>query len=196
MQNIIAYSREHPNLNVPQALDSLVHEYQINQNQMPQFSPMPSQQSQMLLQQMQQQAKGMPNGPMMAQRQGSEGFMNMSPAMQAGMLPGNMGNMANGSPHLSSGPNPMVLNAGNLIGNANLSSPAQAHMAPPMVTQHSQQGNAVSSNSSPNVTAKRRRSTAAGIKGEDHDGVEVNGAGTAKVKPSPRMSNSKRAKQG
>jgi hypothetical protein len=192
MQGIIAYSREHPNLNVPQALDALVQETHLKLNSpMHQFSQMPSHQNQMLFQQMQQQAKGMANGPMMAQRQGSEGFLNMSPAMQAGMLPGNM---VNGSPHLSSGTNPLGLNAGNLIGNANSSSPAQTHMAPPMATQQSQQGNAASAKSSPNVTAKRRRSAAAGIKGEDHDG-EVNGAGAAKVKPSPRMGTSKRAKQ-
>jgi hypothetical protein len=198
MQNIIAYSKEHPNMNVPQALNSLVQEYQMNPNNpmQQQLSQMPLQQNQMLLQQMQQQAKSMSNGPMMAQLQGSEGFLNMSPAMQAGMLPGNLGNMANGSPHLSSGTNPIGLNSGTVVGNTNLSSPAQTHMAPPMVTQQSQQGAAASAKSSPNVTAKRRRSTAAGIKGEDHDGVEVNGAGAAKVKPSPRMSNSKRAKQG
>jgi hypothetical protein len=192
MQEIIAYSKEHPNLNVKQALDSLVQAFQTQNMQMSQMSQMSQmhpgnlQNQALLMQQMQQMQQGKigPNGPMMGQRHGSEAFMNMSPAMQAGMLP------ANGSPHLSTGPNPMGIN------NANTSSPAQVHMAPPMVTQQSQQGNAVSNNTSPNVSGKRRRSTAAGIKGED-EGGEANGIGIPKVKPSPRMgSNSKRVKQG
>jgi hypothetical protein len=59
-------------------------------------------------------------------------------------------------------------------------------MSVPMVTQHSQPGSASgpSTNTSPNLQNKRRRSTAPGIKEE---GLDVNGL-SKKVKPSPQMS--------
>jgi len=100
--------------------------------------------------------------------------MAMSPAMQPGMLP----NAANGSPHLSAGGNPL----------AHTQSPVPQHMAPPMQAQQSQQGSTTgaSSNTSPNITNKRRRSTHAKAKGDD-DGTEVNGTVTKKVKPSSQM---------
>jgi hypothetical protein len=98
-------------------------------------------------------------------------FMAMSPAMQNNLIQGGVG-----SPHMSSG----------TLGHT--PSPGQAHMAPPMMTQHSQQGNAAASTNTSPAAGKRRRSTAP-IKDEDN----VNGT---KVKQSPRMgNNSKRAKQ-
>src|ERR1700712_3152860 len=101
MQEIIAYSKDHPDLNVKQALDSLVQAFQTNNLQMSQMPQGNLQNQALMMQQMQQMQQGKgPNGPMMGQRHGSEAFMNMSPALQAGMLP------ANGSPHLSTGPNP------------------------------------------------------------------------------------------
>jgi hypothetical protein len=187
MQEIMHYSKEHSNLSVPQALEALVQSYQSQPNQLQQLA----QGNPALLQQM-QQGNRTPNGPMMGQRQGSEAFANMSPAMQSGLLP-----HANGSPHFSAGNNPMALQAAGLVGNAHTPSPGQAHMPAPMVAQQSQQGSATgaSANTSPNVSTKRRRSTAAGVKNEvDDPSGEVNGAGANKIKPSPRMGGTKRVK--
>lgn len=137
-----------------------------------------------LMQQMQMQqhaaAGRLANGPM------------MSPAMQHGLLPNAAGN---GSPHLSSMPNPMAMNAANMVGNPHTPSPGQSSMAPPMVAQQSHTGSVpgASANSSPGVSGKRRRSTAP-VKNED-DG-DVNGTTLKKIKPSPQISNSKRGKQG
>ncbi|KIW01195.1 uncharacterized protein PV09_07244 [Verruconis gallopava] len=75
-------------------------------------------------------------------------------------------------------------------------SPHQNNMAPPMQPSMSQTSHHSGSNTSPNVGGgnKRRRSTAAGVKGEE----DVNGGAAPKVKQSPRMTsgtnNNKRMK--
>jgi hypothetical protein len=167
MQDVIAFVKENPGVTIDQALVSLTQSFQqqLGQNPNQQGQPNPA-----LVQQMQQGR--MMNGPMMA----------MSPAMQNSLLPGGVG-----SPHMGT-PNPM--NAA-LLGNH--SSPAQQQVAPPMISQASQQGNAPASTNTSPAGGKRRRSVVPGIKDEDNG---ANGTGAAKVKASPRMSNNaKRAKQ-
>lgn len=119
-----------------------------------------------------------PNGtPRMMKMGAPAGFVNSSPGMTHMNLPMQNGVM-NGSPHFNHTAIPGMQGQ---MGMAN-SSPAQSHMAPPMVPQHSQQGTnstAASADTSPQVSNKRRRST---VKAEE-DG----GGGDAKVKPSPRM---------
>jgi hypothetical protein len=169
MNDLILHAREHPEQPIQQSLGSVLESYS---KQTPGQQQKP--QNPALLQMQQHAMNRMPNGPMMSQQGGTEGFMAMSPAMQPNML-------ANGSPHLGGGPHAMGI----------VQSPAPAHMAPPMVAQKSQQGSASgrSTNTSPSMQGKRRRSTAP-IKNEDG---EVNGAVGKKVKPSPQMN--KRAKQ-
>jgi hypothetical protein len=78
-------------------------------------------------------------------------------------------------------------------GSPHLGSPAQNHLAGPvaMVHQQSQQGSnlsgsqVTSANTSPNVTNKRRRASV--VKTEDDGGPEVNGTGSNKVRPSPKV---------
>jgi hypothetical protein len=166
MNDLISHARDHPELNIQQLLGSVLKTYEQGPGQQKPQNPT-------LLQMQQQAMNRMPNGPMMGQQAGNEGFMAMSPGMQQNMLP-------NGSPHLG-GPHPMGI----------AQSPAPTHMAPPMVAQQSQQGSASgrSTNTSPSMQGKRRRSTAQ-IKNEDG---EINGAVGKKVKPSPQMN--KRAKQ-
>lgn len=126
----------------------------------------------------QQPVNGTPRMMRLQQGQPSApGYMNSSPNVSHMSLPMQNGAM-NGSPHFAN------INAPGMppqMGMA-MSSPAQAHMAPPMMLQHSQQGtnsSTVSADTSPQVNNKRRRST---VKMEE-DG----GGGEGKVKPSPRI---------
>jgi hypothetical protein len=162
MQDIIVHSKENEYMPANQAMASLVHTWSAE-------IPRPA-------------MAQMPNGPMMGQRHASENFT-MSPHMHANMVAN-----ANGSPHLQGG-NPMA----GMVGLAGPQGQAQQHMAPQMVGQLSQQGSAGtgnSSNTSPSLNNKRRRSTAP-IKAEDG---EMNGSQTGKkVKQSPQV-NSKKLK--
>lgn len=210
MKDLMYYSQEHPDLPVPLALERLVLSYK--QNPPPNMQNLNPQQfaaQQHFLQQNPQMSVMPPNGaqppgsrtpnaPMPARPpgmvgpvQGMDQFGTMSPAMQNSLLPG----VANGSPHIAGGIN---------LGQTHTPSPAQAHMAPPMVPQASQagstaSGSGVSQNTSPNQSNKRRRSTVAALKDDDAGGGEVNGAaggGGQKVKPSPRLGGNKRIKGG
>jgi hypothetical protein len=171
MSDLISHASQHPELSINQALSTILEAY----NKQPQGQPRPTNPA--LLQMQQQGMNRMPNGPMMAQQSGAEGFLAMSPAMQATML-------SNGSPHLAGVANPMGM----------VQSPAQSHMAPPMTAQQSQQGSnsGPSTNSSPHLQSKRRRSTAQ-VKAED--GSDPNGTGGKKVKQSPHIGGNKRVKQ-
>ncbi|KAF2866191.1 LIM-domain binding protein-domain-containing protein [Massariosphaeria phaeospora] len=117
------------------------------------------------LSQMQQPSQGLPPGGRTPSAPGQPGLppnhQFMSPAMQHSLLPTAP---MNGSPHL--------------MQQSHTPSPA-SH---PMVAHHSQSSNTASVNTSPNVSNKRRRSTA---KMEPDDGGEVNGA--IKVKQSPKV---------
>jgi len=198
MKDLIYYSQEHPDSSINAAKEKLVMTYR--QSPAPIMNP-----QQFATQQFMQQNAQMglppngvqppgsrtPNQPMPGRPPGIvENFVNMSPAMQNSLLPGVA---PNGSPHITgpSGLNPA-------LGQTHTPSP---HMAPPMMPQASQpgstaSGSGVSQNTSPNQTNKRRRSTVAGMKGEDDGGGEVNGTpgGQSKVKPSPRLAVSKRIK--
>jgi hypothetical protein len=181
MQELISYSKENPALPFSEVMDSLVQSMKTQNISQGAAMQMQSAAQAAMMQQMQQVAAGrLVNGP-----------MNMSPAMQQGLLPNVVGN---GSPHLSSMPNPMAMNAANMAGNPHTPSPGQPNMAPQMVAQQSLTGSVpgASANSSPGVSGKRRRSTAP-VKAED-DG-DMNGSTLKKIKPSPQLSN-KRGKQG
>lgn len=189
MQDLMDFSKEHPELRVSDALDRLVQSYQsANAQSAANFA-----QNQMNVNGVaNSNFPGGPAGNNMMQAGGRSAnlqrpdgtWATMSPAMQPSFLPGNQ---ANGSPHLSTGSNTLSMNT-------HTPSPHQSNMAPPMAPQLSQQGSAAgaSANTSPNVSGKRRRSTVQGVKAEDGDGV-VNGAGP-KVKQSPRMGGNKRMK--
>jgi hypothetical protein len=176
MSSLMAHYQENPQLNPPQAMHNWVSTMasntalqQQNANQM-QGGNMP--QNPMIQQGMAPQQQGTPQGARTPSSTGQLGVQPnhqfMSPAMVAGVLPN--GSM-NGSPHL--------------MQQTHTPSPA-SH---PMVTQHSQSSNTASVNTSPNVSNKRRRSTA---KVENDGDGEMNGL--PKVKPSPRMGGNKRVK--
>lgn len=116
----------------------------------------------------------------------SPSVSNLNLPMQNGM------SGINGSPHIANNPG---LAPNMNMPNSHTPSPHQSNMAaPPMVLQHSQQGtnsSAASANTSPNVNAKRRRST---VKLEGEDGGADGSQGANRVKPSPRMP--KKAKPG
>lgn len=208
MKDLMYYSQEHPDLGVETSLDRLVMSYKQNPvASMQNLNPQQLAAQQQFLQQ-NPQLMGMPpngaqppgsrtpNAPMPTRPPGMENFVNMSPAMQNSLLPSVA---ANGSPHITgpSGLNPSLVQT-------HTPSPAQAHMAPPMVPQASQagstaSGSGVSQNTSPNQSNKRRRSTVQGVMKDDDGGGEVNGApvgggGAQKVKPSPRIGGNKRIK--
>ena len=166
MTNLMAHSQEHQNLTPNQALSSWVDVMSAN-------SAMAQQQGAGNPMQRGQNPQGMPNQqqqilppgartPSGTGQPGAPQFM--SPAMQNSLLP----NAVNGSPHLMQHHTP---------------SPASHAMA----AQHSQQGTnssaTASVNTSPNVSQKRRRSTAK--MDPDDDGIN----GVQKVKPSPRVQN-------
>jgi hypothetical protein len=177
MTSLMAHYQENPQLNPPQAMHNWVSTMasnpalqQQNANQM-QGGLMS--QNPMIQQGMVPQQQGTPQGARTPSNTAQLGIQPnhqfMSPAMAAGILPPN-GSM-NGSPHL--------------MQQSHTPSPA-SHT---MVAQHSQSSNTASVNTSPNVSNKRRRSTA---KVElDGDG-EMNGV--SKVRPSPRIGGNKRVK--
>jgi hypothetical protein len=179
MVDFISFFKENPAQPLSELMDSLVQTMK-TQNLAQGNMQMQGAAHVAMMQQMQQADGRLANGP-----------MNMSPAMQHGLLP-NMA--ANGSPHLSSMPNPMAMNAANMAANPHTPSPGQSNMAPPMTAQQSLTGSVpgASANSSPGVSGKRRRSTAP-VKNED-DG-DINGTTLKKIKPSPQLA-SKRGKQG
>lgn len=174
MTSLMVHYQEHSQLNPSQAMHDWVammdanpamqqhNVYHMSGGNMPQ-NPMISQGM---------APQGTPQGSRTPSHTGQLGLQPnhqfMSPAMVAGVLPN--GSM-NGSPHL------MQQN--------HTPSPASN----PMVAQHSQASNTASVNTSPNVSNKRRRSTAK---------IEVDGDGEMsslpKVKPSPRMGGNKRVK--
>jgi hypothetical protein len=197
MQDLMHYSKEHPELSVRDALDTLVQSYPANSATMAnlnatnfginQTNGLGMQQPGIPFQQGFNPGARAPSvqGGMPGRMANPDGsFMTMSPAMQHSLLPGAQ---ANGSPHLTSGGTPISLGSG-MVGNAHTPSPHQSAMAPPMAPQLSQQGSATgaSANTSPNVSGKRRRSTVQGVKNEGDDPSGINGAGS-KVKQSPRM---------
>ncbi|KAH7117086.1 LIM-domain binding protein-domain-containing protein, partial [Dendryphion nanum] len=165
MTNLIAYYQENPQFNPPQA--------------------------------MVQWNNAMSNSPALAQQ--SQGIMGMQPPQQ-GMQPGARTPSGPGQPVGPQFMSPAMANSsllqnGSLTGSPHLMN--QSHTPSPashaMVAQHSQQGSSASVNTSPNVSNKRRRSTAK-IEGDDGGGVEMNGV--QKVKQSPRVGGNKRIKGG
>jgi hypothetical protein len=206
MKDLMYFAQDNPKLSVSEAMRTLVQKYKAEQQSFPnqmnamqqqfmqqqqqgqgQVSMRPGAQNHAAIQQLQQQQQQQqqqqgartPNAP------GMQGQF-MSPAMANSLLPGV--NQANGSPHMGHGQNPLMNAA--LQGNTHTPSPAQSHMAPPMVPQQSQPGSTsgASSNTSPNNRNKRRRSTAIGVKDEDGGGQPNGTTGAAKMKASPRMS--------
>ena len=134
---------------------------------------------QMVQQQAVQQGQNMPPGVRTPSGTGPPGAASNHPYMSPAMANLGLPNAINGSPHL------MQQN--------HTPSPAGGHT---MVSQHSQQGTnssvTASTNTSPNVTNKRRRSTVK-VDG-DEGGADVNGAPAGKVKQSPRVGGNKRVK--
>ena len=171
MTNLIQYYQENPQFNPPQAM--------LQWNNLMSNNAALAQQNQgnihlgnMGMQPPQahmQPGARTPSGP---GQPGGPQFMSPSPAMSNNMLPNGA---LTGSPHL--------------MNQSHTPSPA-SH---PMVAQHSQQGSSASVNTSPNVSNKRRRSTAK-IEGDDGGGAEVNG--NQKIKQSPRPGTNKRVKGG
>jgi hypothetical protein len=175
MSSLLAYYNAHEELTPGQAM------VQWN-TMMSNANPAMAQQNQM---RMQQQAGNMPPGQ-----------MHQPP--QPGMPPGARTPQSMGQPGLP--PNQQFMSpamAHSLLPNGNMSSPhmMQSHTpspaSHPMVHQASQGGSSASQNTSPNMTNKRRRSTAK-IDGDDGGGPDVNGV--PKVKQSPRVGGNKRAK--
>ena len=175
----MAHYQENPNLNPPQAMLNWVNlmssnpaMQQQNAGQM-QGGNMP--QNPMMQQGIPSQQQQLPPGARTPSGMGQPGIAQnhqfMSPAMANSLLPGAT---MNGSPHL--------------MHQTHTPSPA-SHASHAMVAQHSQSSNTASVNTSPNVTNKRRRSTA---KVEDDGGGDMNGV--PKVKPSPRIGGNKRIK--
>ena len=164
MTPLIQYSQSHPAITPREALELMVKEN--------------AQRALQLNSQMASMAQGNLNAPMQMSGQRTPGLNGpnqfASPALAHLSLP-----TGQGSPH-----------PGGLV---HTPSPAQNHLAGPvaMVHQQSQQGSnlsgsqVTSANTSPNVTNKRRR---ASVKMEDDGGgPEVNGTGSNKVKPSPKV---------
>lgn len=168
MSDLIYHASEQRDVPITQVIGNILQNWEEQARSLEQSNPLTQQQlmQQMQLQQQQLQQQQRPmghqmglSGPMATNAAGG-GFM-MSPHLNANMI-------ANGSPHLGV----------NHLGMGN--SPAQSHMAQGNSSDHS-------TNTSPNMQGKRRRSTAAGVKAED--GSDVNGA--KKVKPSPQPKNRK-----
>jgi hypothetical protein len=176
MSDLMGYSQE-TKTRPSQALESLVAQYEReppNQQGNPQIN-LP------------------PNGIPVGNRTPSMGNLPMpnnagqphqfsSPAMSNLNAP-----MMNGSPHISNHPG---LAPNMNMPNSHTPSPHQSNMAAPtMMPQHSQQGtnsSAASTNTSPNVNNKRRRSTVK-MEGDEGGGEGGPAAGANRVKPSPRM---------
>jgi hypothetical protein len=159
MTPLIQYSQNHPTITPREALEQMVKENAMRTSQMVSM------------------AQGNLNAPMQMSGQRTPGLNGpnqfASPALAHLGLPAGQG-----SPRLG--------------GPVHTPSPAQNHLAGPvaMVHQQSQQGSnlsgsqVTSANTSPNVNKRRRAS----VKMEDDGGgAEVNGTGSAKVKPSPKV---------
>ena len=143
-----------------------------------------------------------PNGVPVGNRTPSMQHMQMpnqqfsSPNVSNLNLPMQNGIPMNGSPQIANNPglNPGLAPNMNMP-NSHSPSPHQGNMAaPPMMPQHSQQGtnsSAASTNTSPNVNNKRRRST---VKMEGDEGGGETNVAANRVKPSPRLP--KKAKPG
>jgi hypothetical protein len=178
MTNLMVHYQDNNNMSPAQAMNSWVNQMsgtlgqQQNAGNAMQGGNMP-QNMQLLQQSMQQPQSNMPPGARTPQGVGPGGQPShqfMSPAMQNSLLP----NAAlNGSPHL--------------MQQGHTPSPSSV----PMGVSLSQQGSSATAsvNTSPNVSNKRRRSTAK-IDNDEGGGLAVNGA--SKTKPSPRIP--KRAK--
>lgn len=161
MTPLIQYSQSHPTITPQQALEKMVHENTMRASQMASM------------------AQGNLNAPIPMAGQRTPGLNGASqfasPALAHLGLP-----TGQGSPHLS--------------GPGHTPSPAQNHMAGPvaMVHQQSQQGSnlsgsqVTSANTSPSVQNKRRRASAVKLE-DDGGGVEVNGTGANRVRPSPKI---------
>jgi hypothetical protein len=178
MENLFQYSQQNPQLSASDALRQLVNTFQnMTQNQV-NFAAMQQQNLNLMNQPPAGQRTPGYNGPNqfaspagnymnlpMSNNSGSPATMTMSPAMQNHVLQNHL--QQQGQPPTSVG----------------------------MVAQQSQQGTntsvgtgsqGTSTNASPNLTNKRRRTSAVKVEGEDAGGgAEINGAGT-KVKASPR----------
>jgi len=163
MQTLFQFSQQNPQYTPPEALRHLVNQFQ-SQNAGLGFA-----QGQMNPALQQGQAQRTPN------LNGPSQFASPSVA--------HLGLPAQGSPHIPGSAHP---------------SPAQTHLAGPtgMVAPQNQPGanaagNQTSTNTSPNVSNKRRRASTVKIEGDDGGGAtEVNGTGApgaAKVKASPRV---------
>jgi hypothetical protein len=171
MTDLLAHYQENPQYTPVQALDNWVTIANMNNPHVAQQLG----QQQNALNQMQGMRNpgqaGLPPGARTPSGPGQPGPHFMSPAMANNLLPTGV----NGSPHLMQQHH----------------TPSPASHA--MVTAHSQQGTnssaAGSVNTSPNVTNKRRRSTAK--MEQDDGGGDMNGA---KVKQSPRVGGNKRVK--
>lgn len=172
MTSLMAHYQENPTLNPAQAMNSWVNQTSSSGlgQQQNAGNPMQGGNMQMMQPNMQQSQNNMPPGARTPSGPGGPGGQAsfMSPAMQNQLLP----NAAmNGSPHL--------------MQQGHTPSPSSV----PMGVSLSQQGSSATAsvNTSPNVSNKRRRSTA---KMDTDDGAAVNG--NSKTKPSPRIP--KRAK--
>jgi len=186
MSSLLAYYNSHEELTPAQAM---VQWNTVMTNNNPAMAQQQQQQQQNLAQQnalRMQQAGNMQPGQVMQQ------------TPPQGMPPGARTPQNMGQPGLP--PNQQFMSpamANSLLPNGNMSSPhmMQSHTPSPashaMVHQVSQGGSSASQNTSPNMTNKRRRSTAK-IDGDDGGGPDVNGA--PKVKQSPRVGGNKRAK--
>lgn len=197
MQELMAYSQQHPNLYPSQAISSLVN--RLSQPGFPQQQLPPNQQQQ------QQQGNPPPNSTQHIQQQAlqqqqQQQQQNLPPSARtpSGLgQPGIPPNHQFMSPALANlGPPSAINGSPHLMQNTHTPSPAQTHG---LIAQHSQQGTSssagASANTSPNVSNKRRRSTVK-VEGDDGGG-EVNGSGGGggpKVKQSPRVGGNKRVK--
>jgi hypothetical protein len=183
MSSLMAHYQENPNMPPAEAMNSWVSQISNSPAMLQQQNAVNQMQGQMAQHPQMLQQQGMQNIPPgartpsgMGQPGGAPNHQFMSPAMANQLLP----NAINGSPHL--------------MHQTHTPSPA-SH---PMVAHNSQQGTnssaTASVNTSPNVSNKRRRSTAK-IEPDDGGG-DVNGAGAVqKVKQSPRVGGNKRVKQ-
>lgn len=161
MTPLIQYSQSHPHIPPREALSQMVSDNATRASQMASM------------------AQGNLNAPMQ---------------MSGQRTPGLNGPSQFASPHFAHLGLPTGQGSPHLGGPVHTPSPAQNHMAGSvaMVHQQSQQGSnlsgsqVTSTNTSPNITHKRRRASAVKVE-DDGGGAEVNGTGANKVKPSPKI---------
>lgn len=173
MTPLITFSRDHPELSVPQALRSLVESYAQSAQQMAQAAAQ------------QQNPNGGPGGGPVQGAFPPGGVqgprMGVSPALSnAGLPVQGQANGATPSPSMNHMAPPMA---------PSMSQTSHASGSGGVNTSPNQQGAAQGGN-------KRRRSTAQGMK--DGDGGEANGTvgGGGKVKQSPRMASGNKRMKG